>query len=102
MAEGQRTRKIGSGMKPCGNKRVKPQKETENMAEQSTNEGHEAPAKEAILEPQEGNETPPNLEAEKEAESFQNLESSEADSNSYLADNTGLEAVLEHEEGNTP
>ena len=62
MGKGQKARKIGNNMKPRGNKEVKPQKETREMTEQSTVEGHETPPKEAVLEPQEGNETPGNLD----------------------------------------
>jgi hypothetical protein len=62
MAEGQKKRQIGKGMKPHGNKRVKPQKQTKKMTEQSTNEGQPDPTLEPVLEPEEGNETPGNLD----------------------------------------
>jgi hypothetical protein len=62
MAEGQNKRQISKDMKSLGNKRVKPQKETEKMSEQSTNEGQRASILEAVLEPQEWNETPGNLD----------------------------------------
>ena len=90
MGKGQKARKIGNNMKPRGNKEVKPQKETREMTEQSTAEGHETPPKEAVLEPQEGNETPGNLETENGAAEFQNLENSETS----LAHDDGLEAAL--------
>ena len=47
------------------------------MTEQSTAEGQQEPVKEAVLEPQEGNETPGNLETENGAAEFQNLENYE-------------------------
>jgi hypothetical protein len=53
------------------------------MSEQSTVEGHETPLKEAVLEPQEGDKTPPSAEAENEPNLLQNLENSEA----MVADN---------------
>lgn len=62
MAEGQRGRKIGSGMKTLWNKRVKPQKETTKMTWQSTNEGQPDPTLEPVLSGQEGSETPGNLD----------------------------------------
>ena len=78
MVEGQKKRKIGAGMKPRGNKRVKPQKETKSMTEQSIVEGHATPQEEAVFEVQEGNETPGNLEPENGEKTVQNLENSEA------------------------
>ena len=39
MTEGQKKRQVGKGMKPRGNKRFKPQKETRAMVEKVTNEG---------------------------------------------------------------
>lgn len=90
MAKGQNKRQIGKGMKPRGNKRFKPQKETEEMTEQSTVEGQQTPVPEAILEPEEGNETPGNLEPKNGEESFQNLESPEK----IVAHDEGLEAAL--------
>ena len=87
MVKGQRARRIGNNMKPRGNKEVKSQEEMNSMAEQSTVEGQQEPVKEAVLEPQEGNETPGNLEPENGEEKFQNLESS-------LADDEGLQAAL--------
>ena len=72
------------------------------MTEQSTTEGQETPAVEAVLGPEEGNETRGNLEAENEGESFQNLESSEADSSANLASDAGLEAALDPQEGTKP
>jgi hypothetical protein len=62
MAEGQRGRKIGSGMKTLWNKRVKPQKLTKKMTRQSTNEGQPDPTLEPVLEHEEGNKTSGNLE----------------------------------------
>jgi hypothetical protein len=62
MAEGQRGRNIGSGIKPLGNERVKPQKETKKMTEQSTNEGQQKSILEPVLSGQEGNKTPGNLD----------------------------------------
>ena len=62
MAEGQKKGQIGKGMKPIGNKRVKPQKQTKMMAEQSTNEGQQESILEPVLSCQEGNETPGNLD----------------------------------------
>jgi hypothetical protein len=90
MNEGQKKRQIGKGMKARGNKRVKPQKETKMMAQQSTTEGQQIPVLEAVLEPQDVNETPGNLEAEKGEKSLQNLEDSEA----IVAHDDGLEAAL--------
>jgi hypothetical protein len=81
-------------MKPRGNKRVKPQKETKTMTEQSTNEGQQVQAQEAVLEPQEGNETPGNLEPENEPESLQNLESNGGEKGPNPASDDGLEAAL--------
>jgi hypothetical protein len=65
MNEGQRGRKIGNGVKPPGNKRATPQMEPNELIEQSTNEGQPDPTLEPVLEPQEGNETPGNLETGK-------------------------------------
>src|ERR1039458_7020736 len=90
MVEGQKKRQIGKGMKTRGTKRVKSQSETNEMTAQSTNEGQHTPVPEAVLEPQEGNETPGNLELEKGENSLQNLESSEA----IVAHDGGLEAAL--------
>jgi hypothetical protein len=92
MAEGQtgNKRKIGTGMKPRGKQRVKPQKEKNQMTEQSTVEGHETPSKEAVLEGQEGNSKGGTLEPENGEKSLQNLENSEA----MVADNKGLEKAL--------
>jgi hypothetical protein len=78
MDEGQKKSLIGRGMKPRGNKAVKPQKEKKSMTEQSTTEGQQTDPKEAVLEPQEGNETPGNLEPENGENLLQNLEKSEA------------------------
>ena len=64
------------------------------MAEQSTVEGQQEAVKEAVLDGQEGNETPGNLEPENGEEKFQNLESS-------LADDEGLQAAL-NESGDGP
>jgi hypothetical protein len=77
MGEGQNKRKIGSGMKPRGNKRFKKQKETNSMTEQSTTEGQQAPPKEAVLGPKDGNESRGNLEPENGEKLLQNLEKSE-------------------------
>jgi hypothetical protein len=98
MAKGQNKRQIGKGMKPRGNKRFKPQKETEEMTEQSTVEGQQTPVPEAILEPEEGNETPGNLESKNGEESFQNLESPEK----IVAHDEGLEAALNQSAGEQP
>jgi hypothetical protein len=76
MTEGQNKRQIGKGMKPRGSKRVKPQKETKKMTDQSTTEGQTVPSAEPVLKPQEGNETPGNLEPENGENSLQNLENS--------------------------
>ena len=65
------------------------------MTEQSTNEGQQVQAQEAVLEPQEGNETPGNLEPENEPESLQNLESKEA----TVAHDSDLEAALNESAG---
>jgi hypothetical protein len=68
------------------------------MTDQSTTEGHETPPKEAVLEPQEGNETPGNLEPENVEsigeESLQSLASSEATVAPILAHDEGLEAAM--------
>src|SRR5271157_4468095 len=96
MAEGQKRRTIGKGIKSLGNKRVKPQKETSQMSEQSTTEGQDIGTKEAVLDPQDRNETPYDLEPEKEANSLQNLENSEA----TVARDESLEAALEPQKGN--
>jgi hypothetical protein len=93
MVEGQDKikRHIGRGMKPRGNKRVKPQKEKNQMAEQSTTEGQGTPSPEAVLDPQQGNETPCNLKPENGEKTLQILENSEA----TVAHDSGLEAALE-------
>jgi len=62
MVEGQNKRQIRKDMKPLGNKRVKPQKWTNEMKELSTNEGQPDPTLEPVLEPQEGYKTPGNLD----------------------------------------
>ena len=90
MAEGQRKRQIGKGMKARGTKRVKPQKEVKEVTEQSTTEGQQIPVPEAVLEVEEGNKTPGNLEPENGEKSLQNLENSEA----IVAHDDGLEAAL--------
>lgn len=95
MNEGQKKRKIGTGMKPRGNKRVKPQKEKNPMTEQSTVEGHETPSQEPVLEGREGNETPGNLEPEKGEKPLQNLENSEA----MVAQDSSLEAAMKESSG---
>jgi hypothetical protein len=77
MNEGQRKRKVGSGMKPRGNKRFKQQKETKSMTEQSTVEGQAQSIIEPVLEAQDRNETPGNLEPKNGENSVQNLEKSE-------------------------
>lgn len=78
MAEGQKKRQVGKGMKPRGNKRFKPQKETRAMVEKVTNEGQVQGAPEPVLEPKVRNETPGNLEPENGTELLQNLEQKEA------------------------
>ena len=78
MAEGQKKRQVGKGMKPRGNKRFKPQKETRAMVEKVTNEGQAQGTPEPVLEPEVRNETPGNLEPENGPESLQNLEQKEA------------------------
>lgn len=78
MAEGQKKRQVGKGMKPRGNKRFKPQKETRAMVEKVTNEGQAQGAPEPVLEPEVRNETPGNLEPENGSELLQNLEQKEA------------------------
>lgn len=78
MAEGQKNRQVGKGMKPRGNKRFKPQKETRAMVEKITNEGQVQGAPEPVLEPEVRNETPGNLEPENGSELLQNLEQKEA------------------------
>ena len=78
MAEGQKKRQVGKGMKPRGNKRFKPQKETRAMAEKVTNEGQAHGTPEPVLEAEVRNETPGNLEPENGSESLQNLEQKEA------------------------
>jgi hypothetical protein len=90
MVEGQKKSLIGRGMKPRGNKAVKAQKETKSMKDESTTEGQEESTKQPVLEAQEGNETPSNLEPEKEPESLQNLEKSEV----TVARDLALEAAL--------
>ena len=95
MSEGQSKRRIGSGMKPRGNKRVKPQKETKEMSNQSTDEGQQVVASEAVLGPQEGNETPGNLEPENGENGLQNLE----EKGPMVAHDDGLEAALEESAG---
>jgi len=91
MTEGQSRRRIGTGMKPRGKKQVKPQKEKNSMTEQSTTEGHETLLQGAVLDPQEGNETPGNLEPENGENGPQNLEEKEP----MVAQDAGLEAALE-------
>jgi len=99
MAEGQNKRQIGKGMKPRGKTRVKPQKEAKEVTAQSTTEGQLLPAEVAVLEVQEGNETPGNLEPENGGKSLQNLENSEP----IVAHDEGLEAALkESGEGSEP
>ena len=81
-------------MKRRGNKRVKPQNRRKKCSEQSTNEGQPGPTLEAVLEPDEGNKTPGNLEPEKEAGSLQNLEKSEATVAPVVALDAGLEPAM--------
>ena len=95
MAEGQKNRHIGKGMKPRGNQRVKPQREANKVTEHSTDEGQQTPAKEVVLEPEEGNETPGNLEPENGEKPLQNLENSEP----IVAHDEGLEAALNESGG---
>ena len=95
MSEGQSKRRIGSGMKPRGNKRFKPQKETKEMSNQSTDEGQQVVASEAVLDPQQGNETPGNLEPGNGEKGLQNLE----EKGPMVAHDDGLEAALEESAG---
>jgi hypothetical protein len=95
MDEGQKKRHIGRGMKPRGNKAVKPQKEAKEMSDHSTTEGQQAPIVEAVLEPKEGNEMGGNLEAENSENPVQNLEKIEA----TVAQDEGLEAALDESGG---
>ena len=90
MVEGQKSRQIGKGMKPRGNKRVKLQKETKQMTSQSTTEGQQTTAPDAVLEPQDRDETPCNLEPENGENPLQNLEQKEA----IVARDENLEAAL--------
>ncbi len=90
MDEGQKKKHIGRGMKPRGDERVTPPKEIKAMTQQSTTEGQKAPAKEPVLEPQEGNETPGTLEPENGDKLLQNLDSKKA----TVAHDEGLEAAL--------
>ena len=78
MGKGQAGRKIGSGMKPRGNQRVKPQTESKTMTEQSTTEGQATPTLEAVLDHQQGNETPCDLEPENGEDLLQNLENAQS------------------------
>jgi hypothetical protein len=96
MAEGQtgNKRKIGTGMKPPGNKRVKPQKEKNQVTEQSTTEGHETPSKEAVLEGREGNEKGGTLEPENGENLLQNLENAQSAVAPMVALDGDLEAAM--------
>jgi len=78
MAEGQKKRQIGKGMKVRGNKRVKKYKEAIKVTTQSTDKGQRVPVIEPVLEAEVRNETPGNLEPEKGSELLQNLEQKEA------------------------
>jgi hypothetical protein len=82
-------------MKPRGNQQVKPQREANKVTEHSTDEGQQTPAKEVVLEPEEGNETPGNLEPENGEKPLQNLENSEP----IVAHDEGLEAALNESGG---
>lgn len=66
MAEGQKRRKIGMGMKRRGSKRVKPQKETKDMSKPSTIEGQSESIIQPVLDAEKGNETPVDLEPKNE------------------------------------
>ena len=95
MDEGQNKRQIGKGMKPRGSKRVKQQKETKQVKNQSTTEGQAIPSSEPVLGPQEGNETPGNLEPENGEKGVQNLEQKDAIvAHDDEPDSSGLEAAL--------
>ena len=64
------------------------------MTEQSTVEGHETPPKEAVLEPQEGNETPGNLEPENGENLLRNLENAQSAVAPMVALDGDLEAAM--------
>ena len=95
MAGGQNgnKRQIGKGMKPQGNKRIKSQKKTSVMIEQSTNEGQEDPTLEPVLDPQEGNSKGGNLEPENGQNLLQNLENAQSDVAQMVALDGDLEAA---------
>ena len=65
------------------------------MSNQSTDEGQQVVASEAVLGPQEGNETPGNLEPENGENGLQNLE----EKGPMVAQDDGLEAALEESAG---
>ena len=62
MAEGQKKGQIGKGMKPIGNKRVKPQKQTKRWRSNPQMRDSRRALLEPVLSCQEGNETPGNLD----------------------------------------
>jgi predicted HicB family RNase H-like nuclease len=94
MDEGQKKKHIGRGMKPRGNKPLKHRNGRKPMVDQSTTEGQPESVKEPVLEAQEVNETPGNLELENEAPAVQNLDSEEA----TVAHDADLEAALNESE----
>lgn len=93
MSEGQINRKVGQGMKRRGGKRVSVPKETKAVIDKPTTEGQPEGVEEAVLEPQDQAQTPPNLKPEiedaAEAETG-DLEASVADNDSA----TDLEKAL--------
>lgn len=95
MVQGQKSRQIGKGMIPRGKTGVKPKKEKREMTTQSTDEGQHTPVAEPVLEPQDRNETPGNLEPENGENPLQILESKEA----IVAQDENLEAALEESAG---
>ncbi len=91
MAEGQKSKQIGKGMKPRGNKRFKKQKEVKVVTDQSTIEGQQTSSSDMVLGVPCVNETPGNLEPENGEKSLQNLEKYE----SIVAHEDVLEEISE-------